>query len=928
MERSRSKRNYYYDQDYDSETLARTRPRYNHHYTTSTHRHRGGGSGGRPTKAQDSSLTVTTNYRILCHDMKAGGVIGKSGSIIKSIRQHTGAWINVHELIPGDEERIIEISDTRRRDPEGRMPSFSPAQEALLLIHERILESDAAFGIGEEEEEYGGRGGGGGNRVATRLVVSRMHVGCLLGKGGKIIEQMRIETKTQIRILPRDHTLPRCVSMSEEIVQLKSWKGGIFSFKAMWLSLSGFAVFIGWMFSLVLTARRYHVLKIFSTVVGDANAVKNAIVLISSRLRESQHRDRSHFHGRVHSPERFFPPDDDYIPHGAARRSSLDGATFGSRPGNIRSNSYPSSGYTMEPGAATVADDAQPFYGEDIIFRILCPMDKVDRIIGESDGFVEFLQNEVGVDVKLNDPVVGSDEQIIIISSEEGPDDELFPAQEALLHIQTRIVDLELDKDNIITTKLVIPSSDIECLDGRDASLLEIRRLTGANIQILPREELPLCVSKSDELVQIVGEIKAARDAVVEVTSRLRSYLYRDFFQRDIVPPSAPGPNMETSSSNITPVHEGYTGSETPTTYQNAQTVAAALPIKESGGPSTDTGKQKEGDRDVMSSLTRIPVPLVTRSTLEVVLPEYAVPKLTAKSKNKLAQISELSGANVTLVEDRPEETQKIIQISGTPEQAERAQSLLQGFILSREQSLTLPEWSLSGRSNQTVPSYKFSCCLRPHNPNPDSLQDKKCGLQVKTNMEDEAKYSCLYLNSWDAELDAFCVVDANVNPGGDDQSIQDLDALSCFQSTDSAQTSFPKSEAALDDDLQLTSKQKDKSEFWFYDDQCVDLGMTNLLASEQCAKASTDLNSHWMEPETIRPWWQTARKDELAYLVSQSSLDNIENCDLPHPQIKVLDHENTLSSSLNQKAETVFGYASGITTSGCSLQDSDIPLR
>lgn len=227
MERSRSKRNYYYDQDYDSETLARTRPRYNHHYNNSNHRHRGGGGGGgRHLKAaaQDSPLTVTTSYRILCHDMKAGGVIGKSGSIIKSIRQHTGAWINVHELVPGDEERIIEISDTRRRDPEGRMPSFSPAQEALLLIHERILESDAAFGVGEDDEEYiggGGRGGGGGNnRVASRLVVSRMHVGCLLGKGGKIIEQMRMETKTQIRILPRDHNLPRCVSISEEIVQV------------------------------------------------------------------------------------------------------------------------------------------------------------------------------------------------------------------------------------------------------------------------------------------------------------------------------------------------------------------------------------------------------------------------------------------------------------------------------------------------------------------------------------------------------------------------------------------------------------------------------------------------------------------------------------------------------------------------------------
>ena len=229
MERSRSKRNYYYDQDYDSETVARTRPRYNHHYGNNNHRHRnggggGGGGGGRPSKPlqQDQALTVTTTYRILCHDMRAGGVIGKSGSIIKSIRQHTGAWINVHELIPGDEERIIEISDTRRRDPEGRMPAFSPAQEALFLIHERILESDVAGfgGGGGEEEDYGGFRGGGNNRVATRLVVSRMHVGCLLGKGGKIIEHMRIETKTQIRILPRDSNLPRCVSMSEEIVQV------------------------------------------------------------------------------------------------------------------------------------------------------------------------------------------------------------------------------------------------------------------------------------------------------------------------------------------------------------------------------------------------------------------------------------------------------------------------------------------------------------------------------------------------------------------------------------------------------------------------------------------------------------------------------------------------------------------------------------
>lgn len=155
------------------------------------------------------------------------------------------------------------------------------------------------------------------------------------------------------------------------------------------------------------------------------NAVKNAIAIISSRLKESQHRDRSHFHGRVHSPERFFPPDDDYIPHvnNSSRRTSVEGATFGSRfsGNNYRSNSYASrhSGHIIEAGTGPIVDNVQPPYGEDLVFRILCPNDKVDSVVGESQGMLDLLQNEIGVDVKVADPVAGLDEKIIVISSEE-----------------------------------------------------------------------------------------------------------------------------------------------------------------------------------------------------------------------------------------------------------------------------------------------------------------------------------------------------------------------------------------------------------------------------------------------------------------------------------------------------------------------------
>ncbi|KAL8463976.1 hypothetical protein ACS0TY_033786 [Phlomoides rotata] len=55
-----------------------------------------------------------------------------------------------------------------------------------------------------------------------------------------------------------------------------------------------------------------------------------------------------------------------------------------------------------------------------------------------------------------------------------------------------------------------------------------------------------------------------------------------------------------------------------------------------------------------------------------------------AKKSRKLILISELSGLAVKLIDGGLDSTEKIIQLSGTPEQAERAQSLLQGFILSR----------------------------------------------------------------------------------------------------------------------------------------------------------------------------------------------------------------------------------------------------
>ncbi|KAK9271161.1 hypothetical protein L1049_026750 [Liquidambar formosana] len=213
---------------------------------------------------------------------------------------------------------------------------------------------------------------------------------------------------------------------------------------------------------------------------------------------------------------------------------------------------------------------------------ILCPIDKVEHVVGKLNRIIKLIEDEIGVNVEVTDPIAGSNEQTIVISSSEGADNKLFPAQEALLRIQTRIVNLVLDTDNFITIRLLVQSSKIGCLEG---ALVEMRTKTGAHILILHGEQLPIFRSGTDEPVQ--GR-EAVRDALFKVMSRQWRYFYGEFFSKDMPPPPISAVNLVGSAlrlkapspNNITPPHEGQTGSDQPTSsYQNVAAVAIAQPL-------------------------------------------------------------------------------------------------------------------------------------------------------------------------------------------------------------------------------------------------------------------------------------------------------------------------------------------------------------
>ncbi|ONI25651.1 hypothetical protein PRUPE_2G313100 [Prunus persica] len=127
--------------------------------------------------------------------------------------------------------------------------------------------------------------------------------------------------------------------------------------------------------------------------------------------------------------------------------------------------------------------------------------------------------------------------------------------------------------------------------------------------------------------------------------------------------------------------------------------------------------------------------------------------------------------------------------------------------------------------------------------------------------------------------------------------------------------------------------KKRDPGEFWYSDDHLMNLDSFNCLSSEEPKKLSSGLESQWVGTEKTEPWWRSAGKDELASLVAQKSLEHIENCDLPRPQIKHSRKGPSAfdpNSSIDQMAELGFSnmdtYTWGSFTSGHSTHESDSP--
>lgn len=152
-------------------------------------------------------------FRLLCNASRIGGVIGKSGSVIKKLQISTGAKIRIEDASPESPDRIILViadaalsGKVMLRNDEA--VEVSKAQEALLMVFDRILDV-AAESEGVEV---------GDMLMSCRLVADAAQAGSVIGKGGRVVERIKKNTGCKIRVLTDD--LPLCASSSDEIIEV------------------------------------------------------------------------------------------------------------------------------------------------------------------------------------------------------------------------------------------------------------------------------------------------------------------------------------------------------------------------------------------------------------------------------------------------------------------------------------------------------------------------------------------------------------------------------------------------------------------------------------------------------------------------------------------------------------------------------------
>ncbi|KAH9716189.1 hypothetical protein KPL71_021370 [Citrus sinensis] len=625
-----------------------------------------------------------TELRLVCPV-----AFGRSESTIRHVESVSGAKIRFLDDLSSD-DCVLQITadsssaaanrdnhpNVRREEEE----TWTAEQKALVRLYETIVRREAA---GEQAEVVG-----------DREVTCKM----LIGRGlSKVFEKIESESGANVRILAKDHFFA-----ADDLLIQGVWGLEVLFFDKRYLD----AIIHGLCGMQSLSCQ--------TQISGSFPDVKKALLSVSNFVQDSRRVDAlkanvTKSSGMVVQGNPYPPAAEPFHQRGYAP-------------------SYHSRGYSSGPGHETVGGRNRMFYEEEVVFKLLCHLDKVGSLIGKGGSIVRTFQNETGASIKIADILPDSEERI---NSEMRHS----PAQDAVMRVHSRIAEIGFEPGQAVVARLLVHSQQIGCLLGRGGHIVsEMRRATGASIRVFPKDQAPRCGSPHDEIVQVIGNYHSVQDALFHITSRLRETIfpmkrpgpnnghsYLPPFPEMPPPPFRPRHNPASPGSYPSPVGPFHSmdrgmGPSQPFDHQaafshgmdpmvppNSDRIPFPYGSERPGhGPTFDRPPSPRswtpqgvggGDPrgfDASSGFTPRNRPvesgnhaaILTSTTVEVVIPQLYMAHVYGEYNSNLSHIRQISGANVVVNDPKPGATEGVVMVSGTSDQMRAAQSLIHAFIL------------------------------------------------------------------------------------------------------------------------------------------------------------------------------------------------------------------------------------------------------
>ena len=611
-------------------------------------------------------------FRLLCPTARIGRVIGKEGKVIKATRAETGARVKVAAATRGVDERVILVASGdelagggEEEEAEGDADGepTTTAERALFRIFDTISGDGATTttttetthsGASSSESGENGRdlsaSGGRANASAPicRLLIPRAQVGSLIGKGGAVISAIRASSGATVRVMPAT-MLPACANRGDELLQI-------------------------------------------TAPARDAEEAERDADVAVARMRRALRAVAKHL--------REFPTK--MTTSSESNRTPLEAFMIGAKTTNGAAGDV--DGVAGQMSTRMNLNGVYVPGGTEITFRLLCPVSKTGSVIGRNGEVIQQIRSEIGAKIKVCEQVNDADERIICVSSIDDGLAPMISAQVALFRIYRCIVESG-GNDIPLPFRLLVQTSQIGCLIGKGGSIIkQIRGETGATVRVLPSSALPACANEDDELLEI-GQWPADACAlgIRIVSGRLRGNMRHKAAERM----SAAKPAAPTSSPSVA------LSAAAAATWQQAELMSIGMTQTE-----YEPMDQTTALPSAVSALRSTPVGIVPGVTAvnsaHMTIASQHIGSVLGRGGVNISIARRASGARIKLypgATNRPggrrtQDTERLLEISGSSEQVSAAQDIVRRFIASS--GAMLPELAhLAASASPTTKNIK-----------------------------------------------------------------------------------------------------------------------------------------------------------------------------------------------------------------------------